>query len=175
MKRFSLIYSLLLLLLLLSTRQQRKKISHPSWVDTKNDYINAYSWNSNNHSFSKTTCFQWECFDIEIADTDLLRKQWLMHRTSLWYHSWMLFVFPKEGKYPFWMKNTLIPLDMIWISNSWFIVEIVENVPPCGLTWSMSNNCPSYGWTKFAKYVLELNSWAVKKYWIHIGDAQDNP
>jgi uncharacterized membrane protein (UPF0127 family) len=54
---------------------------------------------------------------VEIADTPTERQTGLMNRKSMDKNSGMLFIFEQDGVYPFWMKNTLIPLDMIWINS----------------------------------------------------------
>ncbi len=97
-------------------------------------------------------CFTNNCFDIEVVDTHETRKQWLMFRESLPSQSWMLFVFEKEAIYPFWMKNTLIPLDMIWIDKNWKIVDI-KTAQPC-----TSDPCLTYTPSGSGLYVLEINA-----------------
>ena len=54
-----------------------------------------------------------------------------MFRESLNENSGMLFIFPKEDFHNFWMKNTLIPLDIIWINSAKEIVFIENNAQPC--------------------------------------------
>ena len=71
------------------------------------------------------------CFQVELARTESERDQGLMYRKELDKNKGMLFIFDKEGIYPFWMKNTLIPLDMIWIDSNNKIVFIAQNVQPC--------------------------------------------
>ncbi|HYB59697.1 MAG TPA: DUF192 domain-containing protein, partial [Candidatus Acidoferrales bacterium] len=67
----------------------------------------------------------------EAANTPLQRQQGLMHRTSLDANAGMLFVFPREERESFWMKNTLIPLDIIFITADLRVLEIYRSVPPC--------------------------------------------
>ncbi len=86
--------------------------------------------------------------DVEIAATAESRARGLMWRTSLDAGKGMLFVFPVEDHLGFWMKNTLIPLDMIFIGADRRIVGIVKNAEPKTLT-SRSVGRPS-------KYVLEV-------------------
>lgn len=78
-----------------------------------------------------------------------------MNREFLAEDAGMLFVFERMRPFrSFWMKNTLIPLDMIWIDDSQRIVHIEEDVPPCEV-----ENCPTYspGATE-SSYVLEINA-----------------
>lgn len=98
---------------------------------------------------SPSMCFDGgECVALEIADTPALRQQGLMFRESL--DGGMLFIFDEPGYYPFWMKNTYIPLDILWLDSSFTVVEIVA-ATPC-----VSDPCPNYGGTAFASYVLEV-------------------
>lgn len=103
-------------------------------------------------------------FNVEIADNQIERAQGLMFRKELEENSGMLFLFESSGKHSFWMKNTLIPLDMIWIDENLEIVFIFENAQPCEET------CDSITPDKNAKYVLEINSGLVEKYNFKIGD-----
>jgi len=77
----------------------------------------------------------------------------------------MLFVIDKEGVYPFWMKNTKIPLDIIWINRDKAIVYISRNAPPC-----KTSTCPSYDPEKNAMYVIELNGGAAEEMGLLVGD-----
>ncbi len=63
------------------------------------------------------TCFKNYCFKVELAKTPEERSRGLMSIKSLASDKGMLFIFEKEGIFPFWMKNTLIPLDIIWINE----------------------------------------------------------
>jgi uncharacterized protein len=76
-----------------------------------------------------------------------------MFRESLAAGKGMLFLFPRRGVYPFWMKNTLIPLDMIWLEADGRVVDVKAAVPPCP-----GDPCPSYSPSGQASYVLELAS-----------------
>tara|TARA_Y100000310_G_scaffold193365_1_gene193335 strand:- start:2029 stop:2448 length:420 start_codon:yes stop_codon:yes gene_type:complete len=102
--------------------------------------------------------------EVEIADDFSERTQGLMFRTSLNKNSGMLFVFEEEEKHAFWMKNTLIPLDMVFISEDLEIVDI-KNAVPCE-----EDNCESYAPKEKAKYVLEVNGDFTTKNNINIGD-----
>lgn len=114
-------------------------------------------------------CIKWNCFFVEISKTDQQRKIWLMNRTYLWEKNWMLFVFEEQWKHFFWMKNTLIPLDIIWLDKDLKIVYIEKNAQPC-----KTQNCESY-WPKNydTKYVLEINWWMSDKLWLKIGEYFD--
>ena len=88
----------------------------------------------------------------EIADTDAERAQGLMFRQSMPGNQGMLFIFGKEEHQIFWMKNTLIPLDIIFIGKDLEIVDI-QHAVPC-----TADPCPLYKSVKPAKYVLEVNA-----------------
>jgi uncharacterized membrane protein (UPF0127 family) len=77
----------------------------------------------------------------------------------------MIFVFPAAGFYPFWMKNTLIPLDMIWLDAQARIVSIAVSVPPC-----KADPCPSYAPDGNATYVIEVVSGFARQHHLKKGD-----
>lgn len=96
---------------------------------------------------------------VEIAADDATREQGLMYRDQLAADRGMVFFFPQSGNYPFWMKNTLIPLDMIWIDDQKRIAHIASDVPPC-----KADPCPSYDPGTFSKYVLEVAAGVAKRH-----------
>lgn len=110
-------------------------------------------------------CFKEYCFVAELAQTPLEISKGLMFRKNLEQDKGMLFIFKKEAKYSFWMKNTLIPLDIIWINKDRKVVFISENNQPC--KWYY---CSSVKPTAEAKYVLEVNSGIVQKIGLKTGD-----
>jgi len=112
-----------------------------------------------------SACIKNDCFFLEIANTPSERERGLMNRTELREDAGMLFVFEKEDEYKFWMKNTLIPLDMIWMDKEGKIVYIKENAEPC-----KADPCESFGPVGKAKYVLEINGGLVKKTGIKLND-----
>ena len=110
-------------------------------------------------------CFKDYCFSVELAITPGERSNGLMFRESLDPEKGMLFVFEKEGKHTFWMKNTLISLDIIWINENKEIVFINENTQPC-----KEHPCPVIEPAENAKYVLEINGGISKKIGLIVGD-----
>jgi len=110
-------------------------------------------------------CFQPGCFDVEVASNNEKRQRGLQFRTSLGENAGMLFVFNKSRKHSFWMKDTLIALDMIWMDYQRNIVHIEEDVMPCE-----EDPCPSYTPDKNALYVLEINASIAKKLNLKVGD-----
>lgn len=103
---------------------------------------------------------------VELADTPKERAIGLMFREYMAPNAGMLFVFNKPGKYSFWMKNTKIPLDMLWINENLEIVHIEENVPIC-----VESVCPSYKSPILASYVLEVNAGWVRENEIGLKDV----
>jgi hypothetical protein len=103
---------------------------------------------------------------VELATDDATRGQGLMFRDHLAEGRGMLFLFPESGEYPFWMKNTLIPLDMIWIDDQRRVAHVASNVPPC-----KADPCPNYPPNANAKYVLELAAGVAAKHHLANGQA----
>ena len=101
-------------------------------------------------------------FNVEIARKKIDRDKGLMFRKNLKLDKGMLFIFPNESKVSMWMKNTLVPLDIIFISKNYKIVDIINNAK------AMSKDILT---SKVkAKYALEINAGLVKKLNIKIGN-----
>jgi uncharacterized membrane protein (UPF0127 family) len=90
-----------------------------------------------------------------------------MFRKSLSDNQGMLFVFEREDSYSFWMKNMLIPLDIIWIDKDKRIVDIKTDVLPC------KDSCQGIMPQENSRYVLEVNAGFVEKNKVRIGDKVD--
>ena len=104
-----------------------------------------------------------------VVDTrDMMRG--LMFRNSLAPDHGMLFVHPVSGHYSYWMYQTYIPLDMIWMDENHKIVEIVESAPPCK---TAASKCAHFGGNQTARFVLELNGGDTRKYGIKLGQMID--
>jgi len=98
----------------------------------------------------------------EIADTPLKQARGLMFRKLLPENEGMLFIFDNEDYHGFWMMNTSIHLDIIWINKDMEIVHIEKNVQPCGIL------CPVYKPKEKAKYVLEVNAGFVERHRVEV-------
>lgn len=107
-------------------------------------------------------------FMLEVADTPQLRQTGLMSRTQMAQNKGMLFIFDRDGIYAFWMKNTLISLDMLWLDANYKVVYIAKNVPPC--EEAKTPRCPSYSPEVSARYVVELNAGISDAAGIKVGD-----
>jgi len=118
-----------------------------------------------NNPEENKVCFKDICFYVELAETQKERTQGLMFRESLDLNKGMLFIFEEEGEPSFWMKNTLIPLDIIWISKDKEVVFAERNVQPC-----TRENCEMISPDRKAKYVLEINAGITDKIDLKIGD-----
>lgn len=106
-------------------------------------------------------------FIVELADDDQSRAMGLMYRKEMADGEGMLFIFPDSQTRAFWMKNTLIPLDILYFDHNRRLVSISENTPPCKNT---STRCPNYPSAKPAKYVLEINAGLSQNYGFEAGD-----
>ncbi len=102
--------------------------------------------------------------DVEIARTQEELSRGLMDRPTLGENEGMLFIFSDSAPRSFWMRNTLIPLDIIFISSETKIVKILTAVP------CTSEKCPLYDSELPAQYVLEVNAGFVEKHGIREGD-----
>lgn len=99
---------------------------------------------------------------IEIADNDQETSQGLMYRRSMPDSCGMLFIFPDYEPRNFWMKNTYLPLDILFLDESKKVVTIQANRTPFS-----EEQIPSY---ENAKYVLEVNAGYCKRKGVEKGD-----
>jgi hypothetical protein len=101
-------------------------------------------------------------FNVEIAKTIEERRTGLMYRKKLLNNEGMLFIFPREKIIQLWMKNTYIPLDVIFISENKVIVDIKKNMEKLSETIVKSKIK--------SRYALEFNAGLINKLDIKIGD-----
>lgn len=106
-------------------------------------------------------------FKIELAQSLAQKSLGLGNRDSLCQNCGMLFIYQAEGPLPFWMKNTRIPLDMVWLNREGTIVDLKTALP--------QPNTPDHQLTIYqnqtpAQYVLELNAYKAKELDLKIGD-----
>ena len=114
----------------------------------------------------KTACINQHCFQIEVAKTAVQQERGLMYRKSLAKNQGMLFVYPQQGIYSFWMKNMLIPLDIIWIDKNRQIVFIQNSAMPCSEV-----DCDFITPDTSAKYILEINAGLADRLHLALGDV----
>ncbi len=110
-------------------------------------------------------CFRGKCIGVEVV----YKKEDVVHglqgRDALPDNHGMLFVFSDAAVHSFWMKDTLIPLDMIWLDYSRRVVHIEDNVPPC-----QRDPCATYAPSRKAMYVLEVNARKAAQWGIKLGE-----
>ena len=105
---------------------------------------------------------------VEVADTPEKRTEGLMFRNSLGEDAGMLFVFDEPQEVSFWMKNTEIPLDIIFADEEGVVSELYKDVQPCLLPF-----CPTYASHSKVKYALEVNAGYAEKNGIQAGSKLD--
>jgi uncharacterized membrane protein (UPF0127 family) len=98
---------------------------------------------------------------VEVVRTPDELARGLMHRTSLAEDAGMLFVFPETDEHSFWMKDTLIPLDMIFIGEDRTVVGIVANAEPLTLEARAAG---------VSRWVLEVNGGWTARHGVGPGD-----
>jgi uncharacterized membrane protein (UPF0127 family) len=98
---------------------------------------------------------------VELARTEPERAHGLMFRRSLEPQHGMLFFMPGDDDWKFWMKNTLLHLDMVFLDQDWQVVGVLEDVPPL-------NEIPRGVGTP-SRYVLELGAWEARRQHIALG------
>ncbi len=107
-----------------------------------------------------------ERYAVEIADTHEERARGLMFRDRLDAGTGMLFVHDAERPLAYWMKNTKIPLDILYFDEGRKLVSVSRGVPPC----SLGDRCPNYPSQGAALYVLELNAGVASQIGAQPGD-----
>jgi uncharacterized membrane protein (UPF0127 family) len=106
-------------------------------------------------------------FSVEIADNDEERERGLMFRRELPRDQGMLFDFQVEQPVRFWMRNTYIPLDMLFIKGDGTIDSIAERATPLSERTVPSKDA--------VRYVLEINGGLSRSLGIHVGDKVSGP
>jgi uncharacterized membrane protein (UPF0127 family) len=105
-------------------------------------------------------------YSVEVARTPEEKAQGLMFRESLAPRTGMIFPFEEAAPHHFWMKNTMIPLDMIWLDATGNVLFVSANTPPC-----RSDPCPNYGPDAPAAIVLEIAGGLAEKEGVRPGAA----
>ena len=98
--------------------------------------------------------------EAEIAATPEDRARGLMYRTTLPENEGMLFIYPKAERLSFWMKNTLIPLDIGFFDSEGYLINIFTMEPEPGV---QPENLKTYSSSEDAKFALEVNKGWFKK------------
>jgi len=105
-------------------------------------------------------------YAIEIAQTNAQRARGLMFRDHLADNRGMLFIHDAEEPLAYWMKNTLIALDIFYFDSKRRLVSVSKRTPPC----TLGDNCPPYLSDGPALYVLELNAGVADRLHVQKGD-----
>lgn len=107
---------------------------------------------------------------VSVADTESTRGQGLSGRPGLAADEGMLFIFPQDGEYAFWMKDMRFAIDILWLSadpsnpsGQAVVVYMAQNVSPDTYPQSFRSDVP-------ARYVLELPAGYAKAHMVSIGD-----
>lgn len=104
-------------------------------------------------------------FEVDLAVTPEERKTGLQNRKHLAENQGMLFIYPEPRIISFWMKETLIPLDMLFFDSHGQLLEAFDKVPPC-----TTSSCKTYTNGKPSQFVLEIPAGIRKKLSIAVGD-----
>ncbi len=102
---------------------------------------------------------------VEVADSPSKQAIGLMYRNKLADDHGMLFIYPRTETLSFWMKNTLISLDILFFDKDLRLISVAADTPPCKVS-----RCPSYQSTAPGKYVLEVNAGLANKWGVQVGD-----
>ena len=104
-------------------------------------------------------------FTVEVADDAAERERGLMFRDNLAVDHGMIFIHDYQAPQAYWMKNTKIPLDIIYFDAERKLVNVQSRVPPC-----RSDSCPGYPSSGLAQYTLEINAGVADKLSFKPGD-----
>ncbi|MBN2567042.1 DUF192 domain-containing protein [Candidatus Woesearchaeota archaeon] len=110
-----------------------------------------------------SVCADGTCIPLEHAGTPAARAKGLMYRDTL--SGGMLFHFGADGYPGIWMKNMLIPIDILWLDSTLRVVHLVADAPPCA-----ADPCPVYTPSHPARYVLELPAGFAGQHGLSVGD-----
>jgi uncharacterized membrane protein (UPF0127 family) len=105
-------------------------------------------------------------FVVEVADDEPERQRGLMFRDAMAADHGMVFVHDTEEPQAYWMKNTKIPLDILYFDHARKLVSVQRDVPPC----SLGDGCPPFASEGPALYVLELNAGTAASLGVQAGD-----
>ena len=108
-------------------------------------------------------------FTVEVADTPEKRSRGLMFRDEMADGHGMLFIHDREERQAYWMKNTRIPLDILYFDGGLRLVSQQRDVPPC----TAGDRCPAYPSHAPARYVLELNAGEARRLDLRNGAVLD--
>ena len=108
--------------------------------------------------------------NVEIAASQIERERGLMYRSNLDAKQGMLFVYANQKPRSVWMKNTYLPLDVLFLAADGSIISMLDNLPPCE-----KDPCTVYDSKTAANYMLELNAGFIKQHQLKIGQKLHLP
>jgi uncharacterized membrane protein (UPF0127 family) len=103
--------------------------------------------------------------EVMIRPEDMARG--MMYRDTLAPDRGMLFIHSQPGRYPYWMHNVKVPLDIIWLDAQRRIVEMSPHTPPCQ---AAADQCPNYGGNKESITVLEMAAGSIQRHGLALGN-----
>ena len=156
LKSINLIIFFSLTFLVFSCKEEPKSIKTEDITFTKEGELSVFSLRDSISQKIKT-------LDIEFAENDYERETGLMYRQSMEENQGMLFIFEIEKPQSFYMRNTLIPLDIIYINKDFKIVSFQKDAKPLN-----ENSLPS---RVPAQYVLEINAGLSDQWNLVVGDS----
>ena len=106
-------------------------------------------------------------YSLELARTDQERALGYMFRQEVTSHEGMLFLFDATGVQPFWMRNCMVSLDIIWLDEKLQVVHIAQDAPPC----PAGGECPSIEPSAASRYVLEVAAGQAATHGLRVGDV----
>jgi len=156
-KNLFLVFLLLIFITILFSILFFKVKEEPSKFITSSDLSNR-GWNSTEIKINNVTIFAW------IADDEEKRALGLMHIKKLEENEGIIFIFEDEGIHQFWMKNTYLPLDILFIDKNLKIIDI-QSMEPCNM-----NECILYSPPRSIKYAIEVERGFCTRNGIKIDD-----
>ena len=122
--------------------EQKENNSKKESSEEKKDYVDIYMEEGKSVKVN-----------VEVANTEIERRNGLSNRQYLGDYDGMWFVFKEDVKNPFWMPNMKFPLDIIFVDSKGYIVDIIKQAQPC----VSIENCPNLFPDSEYRYVLEVN------------------
>lgn len=105
-----------------------------------------------------------EAFVLEVAGTDALRTKGLSGHVALHEGEGMLFEFPEDSRYGFWMKDMGYPIDIVWLDNDYHVVDVKKNATPASYPEIFTPASP-------ARYVMEISAGFFDERHFKVGDT----
>jgi hypothetical protein len=107
-------------------------------------------------------------FLAEVARTPQEQAKGLMYRQALAKDRCMIFIYPEPGYHSIWMRNCLISLDVVWLSENGTVVELQRDAPPCSPM--LGDGCPTYGGVVESWHFVEFSKGTIDHLGLKKGD-----